>query len=151
MSGIGGLKLAGRVSAKSDNSVLGTVPQVQPNKILTQEELDQHWNKIMSSKDERVAEMVGLLKDYHPIIDESGVFTLQMPNSFVEAEFRKHKVRLLELLRKMSGSSELNVKVEIVHAEVKAAAYRPDEKYQAMLESNPDLAKLREIFPIIDY
>lgn len=152
VSGLLGFKLAGSVSSAVSPVTSPAVsrPQ-QPDRILTQQELDQYWNQFLSGHDEEMAGARDLLKDYRPEIDATGCFTLKMPNSFVEAEFSKYKVSLLKLLRSMSGSRSLNVKVEVVHVEMKASAYRPDEKYEAMLERNPELAKLRDLFPAIDY
>lgn len=150
---IGGLRLVGSVSSKvqSDPKRTFRLDNQQEDKKLNQEEFDKYWNELMSSSEPLFAEMAASLKNYHPVVNENGDFVLEVPNSYMEAEFRKYKVQLLTLLRDRSGARSMNCVVNVVHKEVETKAYQPEEKYQKMLERNNKLADLRSVFPTIDY
>lgn len=145
------MNLAGSVSTKVDLAAVSSMSVARSDKMLTQQELDECWAKVMSSTDEARQPMVELLKNHKPVMGEDNTFSLQFPNSFLEAEFKKHKVSLLLALRTLSGSRSLNVKSEVVRVETETKAYRPDEKFNAMQARNPMLANLRDLFPTIDY
>ena len=116
-------------------------------KELTQEDLEKYWQE--------AAEELGLtevLKNGTVRLGEhTGCFEIDALTTWFHDEFKPHKMELLEKLRQKTGMKMLDCKVNPKFVENEEIVYTPDDKYNTMLHSNPDIKELRRLFPNIDY
>ena len=116
-------------------------------KPLTQERLEELWGQ--------AAQACGLeemLAEGKPMLDEHpGVIRVESQTTWFADEFKKHKIDVMECLRRETGMRMLDCKVVPLFVEKDDVIYSPDAKYAAMLEKNPQLFELRKLFPMIDY
>lgn len=116
-------------------------------KPLTQEDLERYWNEIAEE-----LELTELMKDGAVKLGEQhGTIEVDAQTTYFHEDFKPHKIEVLEALRRKSGMKMLECKVNQLFVGKEEVIYSPDEKYKAMLESNPTLLQLRKLFPTIDY
>lgn len=116
-------------------------------KPLTQEDLERYWNEVSAE-----LELTEIMKNATVRMGEhTGCFEVDAQTTYFADEFRSHKIEVLEAMRRKSGMGMLNCKVNPMFVEENAKAYNPDDKYNAMLQHNPNLASLRHLFTEIDY
>ena len=116
-------------------------------KPLTEEDLTRYWQEtaeelklqeVMKNAAVRVGEHVGR-------------FEVDATTTYFVDEFRSHKIDVLERMRKKTGMQMLDCRVNPLFVAQDEKVYSPDDKYNAMLEDNRQLAALRKLFPEIDY
>lgn len=144
----GGARLAGSISIKLSSVQKPQAPRLQADVApLTDESLCRYW-------DEAAKELglVDLMKDGTVHLGEkNGHFEVQAQTTWFHDEFKPHKMEVLELMRKKSGMPMLDCKVTPLFVAKDEVLYSPDQKYNAMLDHNPNLMGLRRLLPNIDY
>lgn len=136
------------VSIKSvvDVKVEAAVPQVEV-KPLTQEDLERYWKEVAAETG-----LTDVMKNATVRMGEHvGRFEVDAQTTYFADEFRSHKIEVLEAMRKKTGMKMLDCKVNPMFVAQDEKVYNPDDKYNAMLQSNPNLAALRHLFTEIDY
>lgn len=143
-----GSLLAGSISIKPQVEVKVDTDKLQVEaKPLVQDDLERYWHE--------VAEELGLsevMKNATVRVGEHvGRFDIDAQTTYFADEFRPHKIDVLEALRRRSGLRMLDCQVHPLFVEQDEKVYSPDDKYNAMLQANENLAAMRHIFPEIDY
>ena len=138
----------GAVSLSALKPVKAEVPRLQGDvKPLTQEDLVRYWNVAAEE-----LKLTLLMEKGVPRIGEhSGCIEIDAQSTYFHEDFKPHRIDVMELLRKKSGMPMLECKVNPLYIEKDEVLYSPQEKYKAMLQTNPKLVELRKIFPQIDY
>ncbi len=138
----------GSISISSLPPVKVEAPRLQPEvKPLTQEDLERYWNE---AADELQLSL--LMEKGKPRLSEhSGRIEIDAQSVYFHDDFKPHRIDVMELLRKKSGMPMLECKVNPLFIEKDDVIYSPQDKYKAMLQTNPQLAELRKLFPQIDY
>ena len=141
-------KLVGSISIKSADDIKIEVTKLEAEvKPLTQEDLERYWKE--------VGEELGLAEVMKNAAvrlgEQTGRFEIDAQTTYFADEFRPHKIRVMELLRKKAGMKMLDCRVNPLFVEQDEKVYSPDDKYNAMLQSNPHLAAMRHLFSEIDY
>lgn len=128
-------------------------PQAQPAEVLPLDEAGLHgcWDAMLEELKDELPKLVEQLKDKVLRLDGEDLFTVIVNNSYIESEIKPHLIRMLTYLRGKTGRPNLNCKIEVVYEQKETKAYTPHDKYEVMLQSNPDLETFRIYFPEIDY
>lgn len=139
---LGGISI--KVTQEKAEPVTHIEAEVKP---LTEEDLAAYWKE--------AGEKLGLqelLAEGIPHLGEkAGCFEVDAQTVTFHEEFKPHKIDVMEFLRGKTGMKLLNCKVNQRFVSKEEVLYSPDDKYAAMVESNPHLAELRKMFPMIDY
>ena len=138
-------------SAFSIKATTAAIPTAKPHVAvevapLTQEALETYWR-------ETAAELglEHLLSEAIPRIGEkTSTIEIDAQTVSFHDEFKSHSTRVMELLRKKSGMGRLVPHVNPMFVTREQMAYSPDNKYKAMLEKNPAMAAMRNLFPQIE-
>lgn len=117
---------------------------------LTQERLEELWKELAESctDDE---DMHSLIADKKVVATDENSFDIRVPNIYLDTKLRRFQDRILGFLRSKTGNDALKYKVSVETEKREAVAYMPKEKYEAMLQVNPAMMKLRKLFPDIDF
>ena len=123
-------------------------PRLQAEvKPLTQEDLEKYWHE--TGEELGLADVMknGTVR----LGEQTGRFEVDATTTYFVDEFRSHKIDVLERMRKKTGMQMLDCRVNPLFVAQDEKVYSPDDKYNAMLEDNRQLAALRKLFPEIDY
>ncbi|KWW31230.1 MAG: hypothetical protein AUK63_503 [bacterium P3] len=146
-------RLPGIISIKMKPVSAQVRPAVQEEEVqpLTQERLQEAWERLIAEWSESNPEQAAVLQGHEVELKERNLFAIKANNSNFERELRTFKTSMLERLRSQLRCPALQCRVEVYVERQESKAYQPSEKYDAMLQSNPELARLRMMFPDIDY
>lgn len=124
------------------------MPKLQTEvKPLTQEDLERYWNEAAEE-----LKLQDLMKDGAVRLGEQhGTIEIDAQTTYFHEDFKPHKVKVLEVLRKKTCMTMLDCKVNQLFVGKDEVIYSPDEKFKAMLQSNPDMLAMRKLFPSIDF
>ena len=115
-------------------------------KPLTQDDLVRYWHE---AADE--LQLTSLMSAAEVRLGENPrVIDIEATETWFAADFRPHRIEVMELLRKKSGMPLLECNVIPLFVSTGTIIYTAEEKYKAMLEANPATAALRRLFPEID-
>ena len=81
---------------------------------------------------------------YEPLLEKEGLIVVFLDNAVQEDIFSEKKMELLGLLRRELNNYGLQMETRIRENGFKQKAYLPREKFEKMLEKNPDIAKLKK-------
>ena len=140
--------LPGSISIKAATATKVEMPKLQAEvKPLSQEDLSQYWNEAAEA-----LELTELMQaaEVRPS-EQVGMFEVDAQTVYFADEFRPHKIDVLTFMRKKAGMPMLDCKVNPLYVSKDQVIYSPDDKYNAMLATNPKLIELRKLFPMIDY
>lgn len=140
--------LAGSISISHLPQVKVAAPKLQSEvKPLSQEELERFWQETAEELDLKV-----LMEKGKPRLGErNGCIEIDAQTTYFHEEFKPHRIDVMQMLRQKSGMPMMECKVNPLYIEKDEVIYSPQEKYKAMLQTNPHLMDLRKIFPQIDY
>ena len=140
--------MAGGISIANLPPVKVEQPRLQAEvKPLLQEDLERYWQEAAEELN------LGLLmeKGKPKLGEHSGCIEVDALSTYFHEDFKPHRIHVMEVLRKKSGMPMLECKVNPLYIEKEEVIYSPQDKYKAMLQTNPKLVELRKIFPQIDY
>lgn len=140
--------LSGGISIKSVAPPQTEVaPKVQVEaKPLTQEDLERYWHE--AAEELNLTELMAAAEVH--LGENNRTIDVQATETWFATDFRPHRIEVMELLRKKSGMPMLECNVIPLFITKETVIYTAEDKYKAMLESNPQLANLRRLFPEID-
>lgn len=140
--------LSGAISIKSSQKVEVERPSLQADmRPLSQELLESYWQR--TAEDLKLNEMMGGAKV--AVGEKVGVFDVLAQTTWFAEDFKAHRMEVMQHMRKLSGMPMLDCKVTPKFDEREELLYSPEKKYGVMLEHNAAMAKLRQLFPTIDY
>lgn len=122
-------------------------PKIQVEvKPLTQEDLERYWKETASELNltDLMAAATVQMGENQRTID------VEATETWFAADFRPHRIEVMESLRKKSGMPMLDCNVIPLFVSKGTIIYSAEDKYKAMLDVNPKLASLRKLFPEID-
>lgn len=144
--------LPGSISIKMKPVAVPVRPSAQKEALpLTQERLQEAWDSLLEQWESTKPAMYTVLRGHAVRLEEKNQFVIEAANSNFERDLRPVQTPMLEVLRSYLSCPELQCRV-VVHVEQRdIKVYQPNEKYEAMLQTNPALAKMRMVFGDIDY
>ena len=101
------------------------------------------FGKLLQSEGE--LNMASIINANKPILKNNQI-VFALPNKLMEDQFGIIRPKLLNYLREELNNYGIVVKTEVVHEEVKKYIYTPQEKFQKLVESNPDVMLLKTKF-----
>ena len=109
--------------------------------------MERYWHEVGDELD--IAE---LLKDASVKLGEQhSIIEIDALTTYFHEDFKPHRMYVLEALRRKSGMKMLDCKVNQLFVDKDELVYSPDEKYKAMVQSNPAMQQMRHLFPSIDF
>ena len=144
--------LPGSISIKMKPVAVPVRPSVKENALpLTEERLQEAWKALLEEWEMTKPDLFSVLNGRTVKLAENNMFTIEATNSNFEWDLRPIQTSMLEFLRAHLSCPALQCRV-VVHVEQRESkVYQPNEKYETMLQINPELAKLRKVFTELDY
>ena len=144
--------LSGSISIKMKPVVAPVRPKMGTNTVpLTQERLQETWNAMLEQWESAKPEMYGVLHGHAVHLVENNLFTIEATNSNFERDLRPVQMPMLEYLRAQLSCPALQCRVIVRVEQRESKVYQPSETYEAMLQTNAALAKMRMVFSELDY
>lgn len=135
-------QLAKKVSDRSQNK------EKLPTEEFTQEQMITHWNaytKIV--KEQGKYNLLSHLTMSVPILKD-GMIHLEFPNQTIKLEVERDKFDLLTYIRKKLKNHSVDLVIGVNELPLKRYAYTDKEKYEKLVEKNPNLEALRNAFEL---
>jgi DNA polymerase-3 subunit gamma/tau len=119
-----------------------------PTELFTEEQMIIHWNEYTEilKNQGKYNFLSHLTMNIPKLID--GMIHLVFPNETIKLEVERDKFELLNYLRKELQNYNVDIVIEVNETEVKRYAYTTKEKYEKLLEKNPNLGELRKAFEL---
>lgn len=114
-----------------------------PAKDFTQAELEQQWEVYLKSISLQQRGFSYSLLKYKPELKENYIVEFKTDNKVLAAD-RNNIMQLQAFLKKELKNSKLSLKVIILEKDESKKAYTDLEKYQKMIERNPNIKSLKE-------
>ena len=130
-------QLAKKVSDRSQNK------EKLPTEEFTQEQMITHWNAYTQIvKEQGKYNLLSHLTMSVPILKD-GMIHLEFPNQTIKLEVERDKFDLLTYMRKKLKNHSLDLVIAVNELPLKRYAYTDKEKYEKLVEKNPNLEALR--------
>jgi DNA polymerase-3 subunit gamma/tau len=79
---------------------------------------------------------------------KDGMIHLEFPNQTIKIEVERDKFELLTYMRKELQNYNIDLVIDVNELQVKRYAYTDKEKYDKLVEKNPNLEALRNAFEL---
>jgi DNA polymerase-3 subunit gamma/tau len=120
-----------------------------PKDIFTQKELEKVWKLYHTELIEKGQKSIAATFNADlPILSEDFKISLTLPNTLMQGQIEKEKPKLLKHIRTKLNNYGIQLSIIVNEAVTKKFAYTPQEKYEKLLEKNPAMAKLKEVFKL---
>ncbi len=117
-----------------------------PKDTFTQKELEKAWklyhSKLLKSGQKSIA---ATLNADLPVLKADFKISLTLPNTLMQDQIEKEKPKLIKHLRTALNNYGIQLTITVNEMVEKKFAYTPQEKYNKLLEKNPNLALLKDI------
>ncbi|WP_102408064.1 DNA polymerase III subunit gamma/tau [Parabacteroides bouchesdurhonensis] len=123
-----------------------TVVDEQTNSF-TNEELVQYWDAFSNTIDKKVY-LKNTMINCKPVLQENYYFEVAVHNPGQQEELINAAIDILSYLRSSLKNTRIQMRVRIIETNEKRLAYTSTEKYEHLLEINPNLSKLKEEFDL---
>ena len=119
-----------------------------PTEDFTQEQMITHWNAYTEIvKGQGKYNFLSHLTMNEPKLKD-GMIHLEFPNQTIKLEVERDKFELLTYMRKKLKNYNVDLVIDVNELQVKRYAYTDKEKYEKLLEKNPNLEALRNAFEL---
>ena len=120
-----------------------------PKDNFTQKELEKAWKLYHAELIKRGQKSIAATFNADlPILKENFEITLTLPNTLMQGQIEKERPNLLKHLRTTLNNYGIKVSILVNETVTKKFAYTPQEKYDKLLEKNPAMAVLKEVFKL---
>ncbi|HPW98568.1 MAG TPA: hypothetical protein PK218_08410 [Flavobacterium sp.] len=119
-----------------------------PSEIFTETEMQEQWFKYaqrLSDKGHMI--MMSLLSINEPTLEGTTIIH-ELPNEGSKIDFEREMPELLGYLRGKLHNHDIKITVRINEAIEAKKAFTPQDKYNRMLEINPNLEILKKMFDL---
>ncbi len=117
-----------------------------PKEPVSQEALEEAWNKyiaLLHKKGEKI--MASILEMNIPKLVDTNI-ELEFPNDTLKVELERAQYPLMEYLRKRLKNFDLKLDISVNEEVSKKYAFTTQEKYQKLIEKNPNVELLKKTF-----
>ena len=115
----------------------------RPEETFSEEQLLDVWEKLKERYKNSSVTTFTAINTYKPRIRENNIIELDVDNLVLKDNIFDLKPEILSFLRKHLNNYAVNLDVRIVEVPRVQKAYLPAEKYQKMVEKNPNIEKLK--------
>ncbi|MCF8304395.1 MAG: DNA polymerase III subunit gamma/tau [Bacteroidales bacterium] len=114
----------------------------------THEQMLYYWNQFANSLKEDSPNLYFTLTNtkHQPVLKDNYIIELEIPSKNQEDVLRETKGDLLDYLRTHLQNYKIQIRTLLNFKETKKTPYDPKEKYEAMVQRNPKLRKLKDVF-----
>ena len=118
-----------------------------PETRFTEADLLTYWQQLTTKKlDEGAQNLASILALEKPALEDHFVISYQVANSLNEVEMKQALPEILEFLRTKLNNFKLTIKLTISEHIREETLYSPEEKYNYLMEINPELKYLKDTF-----
>ena len=119
-----------------------------PTEDFTQQQMITHWNAYTEIvKGQGKYNFLSHLTMNEPKLKD-GMIHLEFPNQTIKLEVERDKFELLSYMRKELKNYNVDLVIDVNELQVKRYAYTDKEKYEKLVEKNPNLEALRNAFEL---
>ena len=119
-----------------------------PTEDFTQQQMITHWNAYTEIvKGQGKYNFLSHLTMNEPKLKD-GMIHLEFPNQTIKLEVERDKFELLTYMRKKLKNYNVDLVIDVNELQVKRYAYTDKEKYEKLVEKNPNLEALRNAFEL---
>ena len=119
-----------------------------PTEDFTQQQMITHWNAYTEIvKGQGKYNFLSHLTMNEPKLKD-GMIHLEFPNQTIKLEVERDKFELLTYMRKELQNYNVDLVIDVNELQVKRYAYTDKEKYEKLVEKNPNLEALRNAFEL---
>jgi len=119
-----------------------------PKEDFTEEEMQHEWNSFVSRLQKKGKHnLASILSIDEPKLKKNTIH-LEFPNSTNKVEVERQQYELLSHLRKQLNNFDIQLSITVNEEKEKQYAYTSKEKYQKLMEKNPNLETLRKTFDL---
>ncbi len=115
----------------------------RPEDSFSEHDLEELWDKLKSQYQHTSASIYTALNTHPPVLADDYIIEIGVDNLVQKDQIMEQKPQILSFLRKTLNNYAVNFTVVIKENKKVQKAYLPAEKYQKMLEKNPNLDKLK--------
>ncbi|MDG1528019.1 MAG: DNA polymerase III subunit gamma/tau [Polaribacter sp.] len=120
-----------------------------PKNDFTQKELEKTWKLYHTELIKRGQKSIAATFNADlPVLKENFEIILTLPNTLMQGQIEKERPNLLKHLRTTLNNYGITVSILVNETVTKKFAYTPQEKYDKLLEKNPAMALLKEVFKL---
>lgn len=110
----------------------------------SQESLEKAWNDFAKKLEQDRMNLYVTLTSRVPVLKENFVVDFLVDNIIQSEDINEQKRDLLAYLRKELKNFKISLEIRISETVIEKKAYTPIEKYQKLLEKNPELQTLKQ-------
>ncbi|MEG1579637.1 MAG: DNA polymerase III subunit gamma/tau [Bacteroidaceae bacterium] len=110
--------------------------------------LNFYWHKFANSLPKDDAAIAGRMKNMVPQLVSETTFSLTVDNEQVKEYFASYTSQIETYLRQALNNNSINMTILVTEKQESARAYSPREQFNAMLESNEHLVKLKQLLEL---
>jgi len=128
---------------KKDQLISAGEEEERPEDRFSEDDLIEVWVKLKENYRNTSASIFTALNTHPPVILDDFTLEIGVDNMVQKDHIIEQKPQMLSFIRKSLNNYALNFTVVIKENKKVQKAYLPAEKYQKMLDKNPDLEKLK--------
>lgn len=118
--------------------------QPRPETPFSPDDLEIHWSEFAESLRNDSPHLYSTLKGARPEILPGWTLQLPIENKVLDEELNTRKTDLLEFLRGRLNNYRISLQTKVAENVATARPYTDKEKFERMMDKNPEVAKLRE-------
>ncbi|TBX64832.1 DNA polymerase III subunit gamma/tau [Flavobacterium silvisoli] len=119
-----------------------------PNEPFTETEMLEQWLKYAQRMEDKGFRIIAsLLTINDPTLDGTTIIH-ELPNESSKIDFEKERPELLGYLRGKLHNHDIQIQVKVNETLVVKKAFTNEEKYNRLVEINPNLALLKKMFDL---
>ena len=120
-----------------------------PKDAFTQKELEKVWKLYHTTLIKRGQQSIAASFNADlPVLKDNFTISLTLPNTLMQDQIEKEKPKLIKHLRTALNNYAIQLSIIVNETVTKKFAYTKKEKYDKLLEKNPTLAKLKDVFKL---
>ncbi len=118
---------------------------VSEQDVITQEIIEKAWNEYTTSISDTSKLLYVTLTKNKPVLKDNNTIELEIDNRVQEEEIKARKSEIMDYLRKSAKNYSIQLETVIVQSQEKSGmVYTDTDKYNKMVEKNPELQKMKD-------
>jgi hypothetical protein len=119
-----------------------------PSEVFTETEMLEQWLKYAQRMEDKGYRIIASLLTINDPILEGTTIIHELPNESSKIDFEKEKPELLGYLRGKLHNHDIQINVKVNEALVVKRAFTNQDKYNRLVEINPNLELLKKMFDL---
>lgn len=128
------------------NTPQTNAPDVQENYIFNENDIRHYWMEFAMRLPVEENATAGRMKIMQPKLIDDTTFEVVVDNEMVAKQLRPMSVKIVNYIQQQLRNNTIKMAIRVSDETTPKRAYSRVEQYTQMVEKNPQLAKLREMF-----